>query len=179
MLTRGGRRIVLTEPLPPMPEVARIAYVTYAPTRLLDGVKSLSYAGNMLARRLAQERGFDEALLVTPHGRVLEAPTSTIFWVDSGGDIHTPEIESGILASITRDRIMKVVPVEESDSYQLKHVLEASEVFLASSLREVQGVRCLDGLEFTCPGPVTQRVAGLLSERIEAELSGALQLEGA
>ena len=86
---------------------------------------------------------------------------------------------TGILASITRDRIMKVVPVEESDSYQLKHVLEAAEVFLASSLREVQGVRCLDGLEFTCPGPVTRRVAGLLSERIEAELSGALQLEGA
>ncbi len=52
-----------------------------APTRILDGVKSLSYAANMLASRLARERGFDEALLVTPHGRVLEAPTSSIFWV--------------------------------------------------------------------------------------------------
>ena len=56
--------------------------MTYAPTRVLDGVKSLSYAANMLCSRMARERGFDEALLVTPHGRVLEAPTSSLFWVD-------------------------------------------------------------------------------------------------
>ena len=55
--------------------------VEYAPTRVLDGIKSLSYGANMLCGRLARERGFDEALLVTPHGRVLEAPTSSLFWV--------------------------------------------------------------------------------------------------
>ena len=179
VLTRGGRRIAIIEPPHLFEHGLSLSTVPYEPTVVLTGLKTLSYAPNMKATRLAQREGADDALLVRPNGTVLEAPTSTIFWVDSGGEIHTPEIETGILASITRDRIMKVVPVEESDSYQLKHVLEASEVFLASSLREVQGVRCLDGLEFTCPGPVTQRVAGLLSERIEAELSGALQLEGA
>jgi hypothetical protein len=46
-------------------------------------------------------------------------------------------------------------------------------------LREVQGVAALDGLEFACPGPVTSRVADLLSEHIEAELTGALTYEGA
>jgi branched-chain amino acid aminotransferase len=108
----------------------------------------------------------------------MEAPTSTIFWVDGEGTLHTPEIGAGILASITRDRIMKVAPVQESDDYKLRDVLDASEVFLASSLREVQGVSSLDGLTYACPGPVTQRVAGLLGERIQAELSGALSLEG-
>ena len=83
MLTRGGRRLLLTEQLPRAPATIRLGTVTYSPSRILDGVKSLSYAGNMLATRLAQERGFDEALLVTPHGRVLEAPTSSIFWVDA------------------------------------------------------------------------------------------------
>ena len=53
VLTRGGLRLVLTEPLPPTPEQARLAFVTFAPTRLLDGVKSLSYAANMLASRCA------------------------------------------------------------------------------------------------------------------------------
>jgi branched-subunit amino acid aminotransferase/4-amino-4-deoxychorismate lyase len=65
--------------------------------------------------------------------------------------------------------------VNESDDYKLNDVLGASEAFLASSLREVQGISTLDGLDYACPGPVTQRVAGLLSERIEAELSGALE----
>jgi branched-subunit amino acid aminotransferase/4-amino-4-deoxychorismate lyase len=72
---------------------------------------------------------------------------------------------------------MQVVPVEEGD-YELADVLEASEVFLASSVREVQGVAEVDGVAFGSPGPATERVAGLLSERIEAELSGAFTLEG-
>jgi branched-subunit amino acid aminotransferase/4-amino-4-deoxychorismate lyase len=54
----------------------------------------------------------------------------------------------------------------------------AAELFLASSLREVQGIASLDGLEFSCPGPVTQRVSDLLAEHIQAELTGALNLEG-
>ena len=51
------------------------------PRLLLEGAKSLSYAGNMLAKRLAEERGFHEALLVAPDGRVLEAQTAAFFWV--------------------------------------------------------------------------------------------------
>ena len=58
------------------------------PTRVLDGLKTLSYAGNMLAGRLARERGYDEALLVTPHGRVLEGPTWSFFWVRDGELLH-------------------------------------------------------------------------------------------
>ena len=78
VVTRGGRRLALVEALQPLPEtLAPRARSTYAPTRVLDGVKSLSYGANMLATRLAQEQGADEALLVTPHGRVLEAPTAS------------------------------------------------------------------------------------------------------
>src|SRR5918999_1233519 len=108
VLTRGGRRLLLTEPLPPSPERIRLGFVTYAPTRVLDGIKSLSYAGNMLASRLAKERGFDEALLVTPHGRVLEAPTSSLFWANRAGTLCTPPLEEHILASITRDRLLRI-----------------------------------------------------------------------
>ena len=57
VVTRGGRRIALVEPLPDAPRDARAGHVTYAPTRLLDGIKSLSYGANMLATRLAKEHG--------------------------------------------------------------------------------------------------------------------------
>ncbi len=79
VVTRGGCRLLLTEPLPGVPDRARLGTTTYAPTRVLDGVKSLSYGADMLASRMARERGYDEALLVSPHGRVREAPTSSMF----------------------------------------------------------------------------------------------------
>ena len=44
LVTRGGRRLALLEPLPATRPVVRLGTVTYAPTRILDGVKSLSYA---------------------------------------------------------------------------------------------------------------------------------------
>ena len=74
IVTRGGRRIALTEPLPAHAETVALAVVTYNPTVILNGVKSLSYAANMQATRLAQEQGADEAVLVTSGDMVLEAP---------------------------------------------------------------------------------------------------------
>src|SRR3954451_4191787 len=170
IITRGGRRLAIVEPPHAFDHGLTLSSVEYQPTIVLTGLKTLSYEANMTATRIARRDGADEALLVGPDGTVMEAPTSTIFWVDAEGTLHTPELGAGILASITRERIMRVAPVEEAGDYKLQDVLNASEVFIASSLREVQGVATLDGLRFTCPGPVTQRIAGLLSERIQAEL---------
>jgi branched-chain amino acid aminotransferase len=168
VLTRGGLRLLLTEPLPPAAERIRLASVTYSPTRILDGVKSLSYAANMLAGRLARERGFDEALLVTPHGRVLEAPTSSIFWVKDD-EILTPPLDDHILASITRARVMELVGADEHVC-TLDDLAAADEAFIASTTREVQPVAAVDETEFDGIGPATARAQAALRERIEAEL---------
>ncbi len=169
MITRGGRRILLTERLPESSETARLMTVTYAPTRILDGVKSLSYAANMLASRLAREQGFDEALLVTPHGRVLEAPTSSIFWV-AGERILTPPLEDHILASITRALIIDVADAGEHAA-TVEDLAAADEVFLASTTREVQPVVAVDEHTFEGPGPVTRRTQAAVVARIRAELA--------
>jgi branched-chain amino acid aminotransferase len=169
VLTRGGRRLLLTEPLPPTPQRTRLMSITYSPTRILDGVKSLSYASNMLARRLAQESGFDEALLVTPHGRVLEGPTSSIFWVE-GDRVSTPPLDEHILASITRAVVLEVTGGEER-TCTLEELMRADEVFLASTVREVQEVVCVDQHEFEPGGPVTRRTAEAVGVRIRAELA--------
>jgi branched-chain amino acid aminotransferase len=168
VLTRGGRRLLLTEQLHEHGGTIRLGTVTYAPTRILDGVKSLSYAGNMLATRLAQERGFDEALLVTPHGRVLEAPTSSIFWVDRDGHLCTPPLEEHILASITRQRVMAVVHVEERPCI-LDDLRAAQEAFLASTTREVQTIAAVDDIELS-EGEHTREARRALGARIEEEL---------
>jgi len=164
MLTRGGKRILMTEALHETPPIARLATISYAPTRVLDGIKSLSYAANMLCSRLAREQGFDEALLVTPHGRVLEAPTSSIFWV-SGGELFTPPLDDHILASITRAIVIEVTDAVERVT-PLEELLAADEVFLASTIREVQPVAAINDTTFTAPGPVTERVGAAVAEHI-------------
>jgi branched-chain amino acid aminotransferase len=169
VVTRGGHRLLLTEPLPPTPERIRLGVVEYAPTRVLDGVKSLSYGANMLCGRLARERGFDEALLVTPHGRVLEAPTSSIFWVDADGGILTPPLSEHILASITRRLVMEVAEVREQPC-TMDDLRAASEAFLASTTREAQSIAAIEDLELP-DGERTREVAAALRRRIDEELA--------
>ena len=166
VLTREGRRLLVTEPAKLMEERVRLGFVTYAPTRVLDGVKSLFYAANMLCGRLARERGFDEALLVTPHGRVLEGPTSSVFWVDASGTLCTPPLADHILASITRAHVMDLVEVEER-SVTTDELLAASEAFMASTVREVQPVAAIEAREFLETGEVTRKVAAAFAAHVD------------
>ena len=169
IITRGGHRVLLTEPLKDQVERIRLMSQTYAPTRILDGVKSLSYAANMLATRLAQEAGFDDAVLVTPHGRVLEAPTRSIFWV-TGGELCTTPLSEHILASITRAIIMEATEVTER-AITLGELYAADEVFVASTTREVHPVAAVDDHEYAQDAPVTARTATLAADAVAARLA--------
>jgi branched-chain amino acid aminotransferase len=125
----------------------------------------------MLASRLARERGADEALLVTPHGRVLEAPTSSIFWVIDGR-LHTPPLSEHILASITRALVIELSGATEREC-TLDELLAADEAFLASTVREVQPVAELDHHRFPSDRPVADQLAADVGARIQAELQAA------
>ncbi len=142
--TRSGHRIVSIEELPSHAPTISLAGVTSSPTGILNGVKSLSYALNMQATRMARAAGAAEALLVRPDGIVLEAPTSTIFWVTRDGRLRTTALEAGVLDSITRRKLVERLDVEEGE-FPLGDLFEASEAFLASTTREIQTVESVDG----------------------------------
>jgi branched-chain amino acid aminotransferase len=143
--------------------------VTYAPTRVLTGLKTISYAANMLAGRLAKEQGADEALLVTPHGRVLEGPTWSFFWV-AGGRLHTPPLSDGILDSITRGRLLDECDVTEAPC-TLDDVRAAEEAFIASSVREVMPIAAVDDIVLPqAPGPATRAAHEAFRRRVAREL---------
>jgi branched-chain amino acid aminotransferase len=170
VITRGGQRLAFTEPLVEHSASVSLASVDYSPTIILTGVKSLSYGANMHATRLAQAKGAGEALLVRPDGIVLEAPTSTIFWATAEGGLRTPALDTGILASITRDRIVRELDVEEGD-FQLEQLLGANEAFLASTVREVQPVSAVDGTELPeAPGPRTREASEAFAAVLEREM---------
>jgi branched-chain amino acid aminotransferase len=155
IVTRGGRRLAMTEPIPPHADTIRLATITYCPSIILNGVKSLSYAANMQSTRLAKAQGADEAVLVQPDGIVLEPPTSSIFWVSPQGALRTPALDNGVLESITRDRLVKALEVEEG-AWPVADLRAAKEAFLASTTREIQAVATIDGIDLpAAPGPRT------------------------
>ena len=170
IVTRGGRRIAATEPIPPHPETVSLQSVTYCPTVILNGVKSLSYAANMQATRIAKSQGADEAVLIRPDGNVLEPPTSSVFWVSPEGELRTPALYDGVLESITRDRMIKALEVEEG-TWHIDDLRGAQEAFLASTTREIQAVSSVDGRVFpAAPGPRTQEAQAAFAETLGKEL---------
>jgi 4-amino-4-deoxychorismate lyase len=115
---------------------------------LLPGVKSTSYAVNMAAEAEARRRGVDEALFVDAEGIVLEGTVTNVWW-RRGDTLHTPSLDLGILAGVTRATLAELAPecgyrVEEG-SYPLEQLLAADEAFTSSSVREVMPLIEIDG----------------------------------
>jgi branched-chain amino acid aminotransferase len=156
VLTRSGTRLVVSEPLMTALWPAALGLVTDEPRPLLIGAKTLSYAANMLARRLSQERGFDEALLVTPAGHILESQTSAFFWVAGDGAVCTPPLSEGILDSITRRVLVQHMPIEERVC-GVQDALAAREAFIGGTGWEIRPVTRIEDREFSpVPGVATR-----------------------
>jgi branched-chain amino acid aminotransferase len=170
--TRGGHTVVKSEPLHDFPESISLGSVEYRTSVVLDGLKTLSYGSNVQANRIAEERGFDESLLVTPEGELLEAPTASLFWSPDGARLITPPLELGILDSITRAVLIDAMDVEVR-STSLAEVLAAEEVFLCSSIREIQAVNKIDSHELAAPGPFTTAAKKHYADAVEARLAAA------
>lgn len=173
VITRGGRRILTGEVLPPFPPSVAIALVEFTPSEILGGVKSISYAANMQATRIAAARGAGEAVFVRPDGVVLEAPTSSIFWTTGGGALRTPALSTGILASITRAVVVDALTVEQGE-FDRTELTGAEAAFLASTNREIQPISSVDGTEMpTLGGAHALRAAEALATAVATERAAA------
>jgi 4-amino-4-deoxychorismate lyase len=138
---RGLRLVLLTTAADPL--------VRAASPWLLAGVKSTSYATNLAAQRAARARGADDAVLVGLGGELLEAPTANLWW-RTDATLHTPSLDLGILAGITRAVLCELAPglglkVLEG-VYTAEDLAAADEAFLSSSTREVMPVVEVDGV---------------------------------
>jgi branched-chain amino acid aminotransferase len=134
----------------------------------LAGVKSISYAENVRALRYATDHQASEAIFLNTAGHVCEGSGSNIFLV-FGNKIITPPLSSGPLAGITRELIMEWSSVEERD-LTLDEAKRADEVFLTSSMRDIQGIERWDDQIFAPLRPVTQSFAINFAERSAAAL---------
>jgi branched-chain amino acid aminotransferase len=134
----------------------------------LTGVKSTSYGENVRGLAYASAHGCGETIFRNTTGNVCEGTGTNVFCV-FGDEIVTPPLSAGPLAGITRQLLLEWVPVVERD-LTLEEALTADEVFLTSSLRDVQLVERWDGHAFTGLGAVTARVSGVFAARAAADL---------
>jgi branched-chain amino acid aminotransferase len=130
----------------------------------LTGLKTTSYAENVVALARAREQGASEALFPNTVGQLCEGTGSNVFVV-LDGEIHTPPVASGCLAGITRALTVEWTGARETD-LPIGVLERADEIFLTSTLRDVQGVHRVDGRELpSAPGPVTAKAMRIFEER--------------
>ena len=116
---------------------------------LLGGAKTLSYAVNMAAQRHAHAVGADDVVFTSIEGQLLEGPTSTVVWA-SGGALHTPPLDTGILAGTTMVRLFARAAEDGwPTSVTVGTVADlhaADAVWLLSGVRGAATVHTLDGV---------------------------------
>lgn len=131
------------------------------------GLKTTSYADNVVALAYAKERGAVEAVFGNTRGELCEGTGSNVFVV-LDGVVVTPPADSGALEGITRELTIDWcredgLPVEER-ALPLDVLRTADEVFITSSTRDVFPVHAVDDRSLA-PGPVTARAAKVFAAR--------------
>jgi branched-chain amino acid aminotransferase len=134
----------------------------------LANVKSTSYAENVRGLRYAAGYDASEAIFLNTAGHICEGTGTNIFMA-FGDKVITPPLSSGPLAGVTRELIMEWSAVEQRD-LSLDEAMLADEVFLTSSMRDVQGVERWDDQTFSRANTVTRAVATAFAEGSEADL---------
>ncbi|TYL55742.1 4-amino-4-deoxychorismate lyase [Nocardioides sp. BGMRC 2183] len=162
---------VVAAPMSPQPAITSIVTAPWPRNErgALAGVKTTSYAENVVALAHAAERGASESVFTNLAGHLCEGTGTNVFYVVDG-ELRTPTLASGCLAGVTRALLLEWYGGREVDE-PIGIAQHADEVFLVSTTRDVQAVAVWDDRELSAPGPVTREAAARWRDR-EPELLG-------
>jgi branched-subunit amino acid aminotransferase/4-amino-4-deoxychorismate lyase len=110
----------------------------------LAGMKTSSYAENVLGLQWARAQGADEGFFFNTREELCEACTANVF-VRLDGVWHTPPLESGCLPGVMREVILERDASIRESVITRDQVARAEEMFLTSAIRGVIPVSCCDG----------------------------------
>ena len=160
--------VVVAASMEPNPETTAAVTVPWPRNErgALTGLKTTSYAENVVALAHARQRGATEAIFANTAGHLCEGTGTNVFYVIDG-ELRTPTLASGCLAGVTRALLLEWYGGREVDE-EVEVIVKASEVLLVSTTRDVQGVHRCDDRELEAPGPVTREAMRVWRER-EAE----------
>jgi branched-chain amino acid aminotransferase len=167
----GPTLVVALAPLTAWAPTAKVVVVPWTRNQraATAGLKTTSYADNVVALAHAKAHGGSEAVLANTAGMLCEGTGSNVFLV-LAGELVTPPLSSGCLAGVTRALVLEWTGAVERD-VPLGALLEADEVFLTSSTRAVQAVHAVgDDAYPDAPGPLTRQAAATFAERSAADV---------
>jgi len=152
--------VATVAPMAPWPPTTRVVIAPWtrnehAPTA---GLKTISYADNVIANRHAHRVGADEAIFANTKGQLCEGTGSNVVVAD-GDALVTPTLAAGCLAGVTRELLLEWLPdlLIEHD-VPVDRLETASEAFLTSTSRNVHPIACVgDSPLASAPGPLTRR----------------------
>lgn len=146
ILTRSGRRILREEALAALPASWSLAPVEHRISPLLVAAKTVSYAANMQAARVAGAAGADAPLLVRADDRaVLEGHIFSVCWLE-GERVVFPRLETGILDSLTRRIVFEAVEGVVARDVPVEHLAGVDGVLCVSTVLESQPVHEVVGV---------------------------------
>ena len=143
------------DPMGPATAVATVPW-TRNEHAATAGLKTTSYADNVIALAHARERGASEAIFANTAGDLCEGTGSNVFYVVDG-ELRTPTLPGGCLAGVTRALVLEWCGGREVDEPLEEVRGTASEAFLVSTTRDVQAISRWDDRDLPAPGPVTRR----------------------
>jgi branched-subunit amino acid aminotransferase/4-amino-4-deoxychorismate lyase len=122
--------------------------------------KSLNYWRRRLVYEDAREKGFDEALSMTPDGYYWEGCRTNLFLV-MGSILTTPHLDGplvpGIMREVVRERALDLGMDAREGEISRKVFPMVQEAFLTNSVRGIIPLARL-GHKLNVPGPVTTRL---------------------
>ena len=136
------------------------------------GLKTTSYAENVVALARARSEGADEAIFANTRGELCEGSYSNVL-VETSGELLTPPLGSGCLAGVTRELVLEwaheaAIPVREV-TLPIKAIHEAQHAALTTSLKGVAPIVAVNGRELE-PGPLTSRLSAEFDRRRAADI---------
>ncbi|MDN5794485.1 MAG: aminotransferase class IV [Intrasporangium sp.] len=155
--------IVLAGPQPRPPGSGALVLVPWTRNErsAVAGLKTTSYAENVVALAYAKQRGGIEAVFANTRGELCECTGSNIFVVRDGV-VLTPPAQSGPLLGITRELTIEWagqsgIPAQET-ALPLSVLGDADEVFITSTTKDILPVHAVDGRALPSERPVTTRL---------------------
>ena len=167
----GSTMVIAGNQPPDYPRRTAVAIVPFVRNErgAMAGVKTTSYAENVLALATAHEQGASEAIFADTRGNVSEGTGSNIFWTD-GERLHTPPLDTGCLAGVTRELLLERLDVALTH-LPMQELRAVSEAFLASSTRTVQSIGRIDDTSLpVVDGPLTVQAFECIAELIATDI---------